>query len=65
MLTWLKRLLYDEQSFANFIRAGLFVAGELPSVIDFGSFGGDAYWVGKALQAVALLVKAGDRNPPR
>lgn len=64
MLPWLRDLIYDRQSFANFIRAALFLAGELPTVVNFGELGPTAYWVGKALQASALLVRAGDRNAP-
>jgi hypothetical protein len=62
MIPWLKSLLYDPNSFANFVRAGMFALGELPSLVDLGAAGGKAYYVGKALQALALLVKAGDKN---
>lgn len=63
MIPWLKSLLYDPQSFANLFRALVFAAGELPQVVDFGEAGTEAYWIGKALQILALAVKAGDKNP--
>jgi hypothetical protein len=60
MIPWLKSLLYDPNSFANFVRAGMFALGELPSVVHFGEAGAPAYWVGKLLQIGALMVRAGD-----
>lgn len=59
MIPWFKNLIYDERCFANVIRALVFAAGELPSVIDLGANG---WWLGKVLQASALLIRAGDRN---
>jgi hypothetical protein len=63
MIPWIKGLLYDPQSFANFVRAGIFALGELPQVMDFGAFGADAYWIGKALQILALAIRHGDQTP--
>lgn len=64
MIPWFKAVLYDPNSFTNLIRGLVFVAGELPTLIDFGPVGGQAYYVGKALQAFALFMRAGDKNPP-
>ena len=60
MIVWLRDLLYDPKSFANFIRATIFLLGEA-----MGSLGPTAkyYWLAKLVQAGALMIKAGDRNP--
>jgi hypothetical protein len=41
----------------------MFAAGEMPQLVDLGEVGGPAYWLGKGLQVMALMVRAGDRNP--
>ena len=61
MIPFLKGLLYDPQSFANFIRGGLFVAGELMAGLVPNT---KAWYAGKAVQAMALVIKAGDKNLP-
>ena len=50
MLPWLESLLYDPKSFANFIRAGVFLLGELSK-----SLGPTAqfYWLSLAGPAAA------------
>ena len=60
MIVWIKDLLYDPKSFANFIRAIIFLGGEA-----MASLGPTAkyYWLAKLVQAGALLIKAGDKNP--
>jgi hypothetical protein len=60
LIPWLKGLLYDPRSFANFVRFGVFVGGELLSGLVPNT---PAWYVGKALSSVALLIKAGDKNP--
>lgn len=59
MWTYLKDLWYNPDSFANLVRALMFAAGELPSVVDFGPAGSDLYWVGKVLQIASLAVRSG------
>jgi len=61
MIPWIKGLLYDPASFANFIRAGIFIAGEALATLGTTS---KAYWAAKAVQGLALVIRAGDRNPP-
>lgn len=63
MIPWLKSLLYDPQSFTNFVRAGVFALGEVPNLVDLGEAGKPAYWVGKMLQVFALAIKHGDAKP--
>ena len=60
LIPWLTGLLYDPRSFANFLRAGVFLIGELTS--DLGPTA-KYYWLGAAVRAGALVIKAGDRNP--
>lgn len=60
MLVYLKNLLYDPNSFANFVRLGVFVAGEALSTLGPTS---EFYWAGLVVKALALAVKAGDKNP--
>jgi hypothetical protein len=64
MIPWIKKLLYDPESFSNFVRAGLYALGELPTVINFGEAGAPLYWVGKLLQILALTVRHGSAAPP-
>jgi len=62
MLVWLKDLLYDPNSAANFLRAFIAAVGIFgPDLVNLGAPG---YWIGKVLAVVALLIKAGDKNPP-
>lgn len=61
MITTIKNLLYDPNSFANFLRAGIFVAGEVLSGVDPTS---RFFWAGKTVQALALIIRAGDKNLP-
>lgn len=63
MIPYLKGLLYDPASFANFVRAAVFALGELPNVVSFGSAGSEAYWIGKVLQVLALAIRHGDTTP--
>lgn len=59
MIVWLKNLLYDPNSFSNFVRALAFAVGELPQVMNFGAAGTPAYWIGKAVQIGALAIRGG------
>lgn len=62
MIPWFRALLYDPQTFANVVRALLFLGAELlPQMVDVGATG---WWVAKVCQAGALLIRAGDRNLP-
>ena len=61
MIPWLKGLLYDPNSFANFVRVGVFILGEvLTEAVPASS----AWWLGRVIQASALAIKAGDKNVP-
>lgn len=60
MIPFLKDLLYDPKSFANFYRTGIFLLAELvPQVADVGTKG---WWALKVVQGLSLAVKAGDKN---
>lgn len=62
MITWLKTLLFSEESFVSYARAVLLVLG---MVAQEGKLGlPDAYgWVGYVLVAAAVFLRAGERNP--
>lgn len=60
MITWLKQLLYDQATFEQYARVVVFLAGE--SLVSFGP-SAPYYWAGKALQGLALVLRAGDKNP--
>lgn len=60
MIPWLRSLLYDPVSFANAIRFLVFLGGETLTNTVPSSW---AWYAGKGLQAMALLIKAGDRLP--
>jgi hypothetical protein len=64
MKQWLSDLWNDPAKFTAFARACVFAVGSLPEVVSFGDAGTPAYWVGKALQVVALGMRAGDANKP-
>lgn len=64
MLVYLKNLLYDPNSFANFVRAILFAVGSLPEVVDFGDASEPLYWIGKLLTIAAFAVRAPGLTPP-
>lgn len=59
MLTWLKDLLYDKNSFANFIRGGAFLVAEM---VKIHAPSPEWWWIGVVAQAASLVVKAGDKN---
>jgi hypothetical protein len=59
MITWLKDLLYDPRSFANFIRGGAFLGAELLKIY---SPSAKFWWAGVVMQALTLMVKAGEKN---
>ena len=62
MIPWLKSLLYDPQSAANFLRTLIAAVGLIgPDLVNLGAAG---WWIGKVLVVLAFLVKAGDKNPP-
>lgn len=61
MIPFLKGLIYDPNSFANFIRVGVFVAGEVLAGLGPTS---QFWWAGQVVKALALVIKAGDKNPP-
>lgn len=61
MLEYLKDFLYDKTTFAGVVRSSLFALGTLPEVIDFGAAGTEAWYVGKALQALSLLVRSSQK----
>ena len=61
MLPWLKNLVYDQRSAANFVRSAVAAVGLIgPDIVNLGRVG---WWVGRALVVLAFLVKAGDSNP--
>lgn len=60
MIPWLKDILYDPNSFANFVRAGVYLAAEiLPKVVDVGATG---WWVAEVVKGLAFIMRAGDKN---
>ena len=62
MIPWIKSLLYDPQSAANFVRTTVAAVGLIgPDLVDLGRPG---WWAGKVLVVLAFLVKAGDKNLP-
>ena len=61
MWPMLRDLVYDRNSFANFFRVLVFALGEMLS-----TFGPDSkyFWAGKVVQALSLVIRAGDKNTP-
>lgn len=62
MIPWLKRILYDESAFERYGRALVFGLGTALTmgVIPAGMLG---YYGGPILQALALVIGAGDKTP--
>jgi len=59
VIPYVKGLLYDPASFANFIRAGVFLAGEAATALGPTA---KFYWLGRLVQGLALIIRAGDKN---
>lgn len=63
MITYLKKLLWDETAFERFGRAIVFGIGQAmqQGLLPTGDKG---WYVGIVMQALALAVGAGDKNKP-
>lgn len=65
MVEYLKDFWYTKAGFERVMRFTIFGVGELfaSGIIPTGNSGA-GYYIGRVIQSMALLVKAGDKNVP-